>query len=86
MAIKAKEKKQPKAPVYICSQCGQEISGDHVYIKTRRRTELHIHFGCMPGERNRNVISYSLFDKSLRERNKDGRIGGMSILWQRSKT
>lgn len=49
MAIKAKEKKkQPKSPVYICSQCGQEISGDHVYIKTRRRTELHIHFGCMP--------------------------------------
>lgn len=54
---KAKEKKQPESPVYICSQCGQEISGDHVYIKTRRRTELHIHFGCMPGERNRNVIS-----------------------------
>ena len=55
MVAKAKEKKkQPESPVYICSQCGQEISGDHVYIKTRRQTELHIHFGCMPGRRSRN--------------------------------
>lgn len=45
---KVKERKTEKPKVYICSQCGQEISGDHVYIKTRRRTELHIHFGCMP--------------------------------------
>lgn len=52
---KAKEKKQPKSPVYICSECGKEISGDHVYIKTRRRTELHIHYGCMPvGRREKN--------------------------------
>lgn len=54
MVAKAKEKKQPESPVYICSQCGQEISEDHVYIKTRRQTELHIHFGCMPGRRSRN--------------------------------
>ena len=53
MAIKAKEKKQPESSVYICSQCGQEISGDHVYIKTKRRTELHIHFGCMPRKQGR---------------------------------
>lgn len=44
---KVKERKTEKPKVYICSQCGREISGDHVYIKTRRRTELHIHFGCM---------------------------------------
>lgn len=45
---KAKEKKQPEPKVYICSECGREISGDHVYIRTRRWTDLHIHFGCMP--------------------------------------
>lgn len=49
----AKEKNSLN-PRYICSECGREISGDHVYIKTRRRTELHIHFGCMLGERNRS--------------------------------
>lgn len=54
---RVKEKKQPESPVYICSECGREISGAHVYIKTRRRTELHIHFGCMQRARNRNVIS-----------------------------
>lgn len=55
---KAKEEKTTAKPkVYICSECGREISGDHVYIKTRRRTELHIHFRCMSGKRNSNVIS-----------------------------
>lgn len=53
MVAKVKEKKQPESPVYICSECGREISGDHVYIKTRRQTELHIHFGCMPGKQGR---------------------------------
>lgn len=53
MVAKVKEKKQPESPVYICSECGREISGDHVYIKTRRQTELHIHFGCMPGKQVR---------------------------------
>lgn len=44
--------KQPKSePVYVCSVCGKDIAGDHVYIKTRRGTEQHIHYGCMPGRR-----------------------------------
>lgn len=30
---RVKEKKQPESPVYICSECGREISGAHVYIK-----------------------------------------------------
>ena len=47
---KTKEKKQPEPRTYICNECGREISGDHVYIRTRRRTELHIHFECMPGK------------------------------------
>lgn len=46
------EMKQLKSePVYICSICGKDIAGDHVYIKTRRGTEQHIHYGCMPGRR-----------------------------------
>lgn len=41
--------RQPKSElVYICSVCGKDIARDHVYIKTRRRTEQHIHYGCMP--------------------------------------
>lgn len=44
-------KKPKNEPVYICSVCGREITGDHAYIKTRRRTEQHIHYGCMPGRR-----------------------------------
>lgn len=44
----AKEKKQPEPKTYLCEEYGREISGDHVYIKTRRHTELHIHFECMP--------------------------------------
>lgn len=44
--------RQPKSePVYICSICGKDIAGDHVYNKTRRGTEQHIHYGCMPGRR-----------------------------------
>lgn len=47
-------KKKPKeAPPTLCYICGREIEGDHVYIKTRRRTELHIHFGCMNQGRNK---------------------------------
>lgn len=40
-----KEKKET-APLF-CSMCGQEIFGEHVYIRTRRRTELYIHPECM---------------------------------------
>ena len=48
--------KQPKSePVYICSVCGKGIAGDHVYIKTRRRTEQHIHYGCMPGRKGKEL-------------------------------
>lgn len=44
--------KQPKSePVYICNVCGKAIAGDYVYIKTRRGTEQHIHYGCVPGRR-----------------------------------
>lgn len=31
----------------ICDICGKLISGDHVEIKTRRGTELHIHYECV---------------------------------------
>ena len=51
---KTKEKKQPEPRTYICNESGREISGDHVYIRTRRRTELHIHFECMPGRRSKD--------------------------------
>lgn len=44
MAVK---KKEDKPQTYLCYICGKEISGDHVFIRTRRRTELHIHFGCV---------------------------------------
>lgn len=37
----------------LCSECGKEIQGDHVVIKTRRGTELHIHYGCMTRKRGR---------------------------------
>ncbi len=48
--------KQPKSePVYICSICGKDIAGDHVYIKTRRGTEQHIHYGCMPGRKGKEL-------------------------------
>lgn len=43
---------QKQAKIYICSECGKPIEGDHVYIKTKRGTELHIHNECIPrGER-----------------------------------
>ena len=31
--------------IYLCSECGKPIEGDHVYIKTKRGTELH-HLPC----------------------------------------
>ena len=49
--------KQPKSePVYICSICGKDIAGDHVYIKTRRGTEQHIHYGCMPCRKRKRAM------------------------------
>ena len=40
----------PQQEIHICYICGKEIHGDHVYIKTKRRTELHIYFECVPGK------------------------------------
>lgn len=40
---------EPEQKTYLCYICGKEIHGDHVQIKTKRRSELHIHFECMPG-------------------------------------
>ena len=34
--------------IYLCSECGKLIEGDHVYINTRRGMELHIHHECVP--------------------------------------
>lgn len=50
MPGKKKSDLSKKQPI-VCSICGQDIFGDHVYIKTRRQTELRIHFECMPGGR-----------------------------------
>ena len=51
MATKKKSDPSEKKQPIVFSICGQEIYGDHVYIKNRRRTELWIHFECMPGGR-----------------------------------
>ncbi len=40
--------KQLNRKVFLCSECGKPIEGDCVYIKTRRGTELHIHYECIP--------------------------------------
>lgn len=37
-----------KSRIYLCSECGKPIEGDHIYIKTRRGTELRIHNQCIP--------------------------------------
>lgn len=49
----ATKKKEEKPTIHLCYVCGKEISGNHVYIQTRRRTELHIHFECMNTGRNK---------------------------------
>ena len=46
----AKSKTVPQQKTHLCYICGKEIHGDHVQIKTKRRTELHIHFECVPGK------------------------------------
>lgn len=40
-------KKDSASPIYVCYVCGEVISGDHVYIKTRRGTSLYIHKECI---------------------------------------
>lgn len=47
------KKKEEKPVTYMCYMCGKEISGDHIYIQTKRKTKLHIHFECMNTGRNK---------------------------------
>lgn len=37
----------------LCHICGKVISGDHVYIRTRRKSDIHIHFDCIEGEKKK---------------------------------
>lgn len=53
MPAKKKAGGPPPVETYICSYCGKEIHGEHVYIETKRRSKLHIHFECMPGKENK---------------------------------
>lgn len=39
--------KQIRAKLFRCSECGKPTEGDHVYIKTKRGSELHIHYKCI---------------------------------------
>ncbi len=48
-----KKNNEKGTAIHTCYVCEKPIEGDCVYIRTRRRTELYIHFGCMPG-RNLN--------------------------------
>ena len=52
MATKKKRNTPPQPPGHNCLIFGEGISGDPVDIKTKRRTELHIHNECMRGEKN----------------------------------
>ena len=49
-----KKGKRTDGRIYICSVCGKEIRGEHVMIRTRRHTELHIHYDCVSGKDRRN--------------------------------
>lgn len=49
MPVKKKDS-SPAKQNYVCYICGKIISGDHVEIKTKRGSELHIHHECMKGE------------------------------------
>ena len=49
MPAKRKPNTPPQQETHICYVCGKEIQGDHVYIETKRRSKLHIHFECVPG-------------------------------------
>lgn len=55
MAAKKKDSSPPQE--YICYICGEVIRGEHVYIRTRRRTKLRIHNECMNVGRNLNENS-----------------------------
>ncbi len=49
MPAKRKDSAPQQEKIYLCSICGKEIHGEHVYIETKRRSKSHIHFECMPG-------------------------------------
>lgn len=51
------KKKDAPPQEHVCYICGKVISGDHVYIRTRRRTELRIHNECMSVGRNQSEDS-----------------------------
>ena len=53
MPAKNKASAPQQEKIYLCYICGKEIHGDHVQIKTRRRSELRIHFECMPGKNSK---------------------------------
>ena len=55
MSAKNKANAPQQEKIYLCSVCGKEIHGEHVYIKTKRRSELRIHFECMPGKGENHV-------------------------------
>ena len=42
---------------YLCDICGKVISGDHVIIKTKRGSELHMHEACVRSESHKEVKS-----------------------------
>jgi ribosome-binding protein aMBF1 (putative translation factor) len=44
--MKALEVKK-ETKIYFCLLCGKEVSGDHIVIKTRRKSEIHIDNHCM---------------------------------------
>lgn len=45
-------KKTPAPPkIHICHICGEEISGDFEYVRTRRGDDLYFHRKCVPGRR-----------------------------------
>ncbi len=52
--ISKKKSDVPAEENHVCYICGKLISGDHVYIKTKRNSELHIHYECMPGRGDGN--------------------------------
>lgn len=41
----------------VCSFCGKDIIGDHIYIQTRRRTQLHICPECWRKEWNNETCT-----------------------------
>lgn len=53
MSIKRKDSALQPEKTYLCHICGREIHGEHVYIQTKRKSKLHIHFECMPGKESK---------------------------------